>query len=262
MKAYLAVIRGRLSALLQYRAAVAAGMMTQVFWGIVNVMILQAFYDQSTVPQPISLEQAITFVWLGQALLQLIPWSIDKELEAQVRSGNVAYELIRPISLYWLYYARSVAMRVIPTMLRCFLIFFVASFFGLSAPISINAGIAFSLSLCLSALLSAAMTSLVIITLFWTISGEGIQRLMPHVTVLLTGMVVPLPLFPSWMQPFLDVQPFRGILDIPIRLYTGVIPVHEAFYWMTFQACWALAFVCLGRFLMTQAMKRLVIQGG
>ena len=106
------------------------------------------------------------------------------------------------------------------------------------------------------------MTTLVSISLFWTLSGEGIQRLLPHFAVLLSGMVVPLLLFPSWMQPFLNIQPFRGIMDIPCRLYTGVIPVSETLYYLGFQLAWICILVLIGQRLIQKAIRQFVIQGG
>jgi ABC-2 type transport system permease protein len=263
MRAYLAVLKARFAILIQYRAAALAGLLTQFFWGILKIMILTAFYAQASGIQPISLEQAVTFIWMGQALLQLLPWNIDKEIEAQVKSGNVAFELIRPLDLYWLWFCRSMAMRLVPTLLRSIPLFVLAGLFlGFAPPISWPAAAAFGASLVFSALLSSAITTLVIMTLFWTVSGEGILRLLPHVVVVFSGMIVPLPLFPEWMQPFLNIQPFRFIIDIPCRLYTGVIPSSEALYYLAFQSLWVLGFVIAGRFLMKKAINQFVIQGG
>lgn len=263
MNAYFSILRVRLAVLFQYRAAALAGLMTQVFWGIVKVMILTAFYAHAIAPQPITLAQAATFIWIGQALLQLLPWNIDKEIEAQVKSGNVAYDLVRPLDLYGYWFSRSLAMRLIPTLLRSLPLFVIAGlFFDLSKPVSWMAGAAFGMSLVFSVLVSTAITTLVIISLFWTISGEGIQRLLPHLVMVFSGMVVPLPLFPDWAQPFLNIQPFRCIVDIPSRLYTGVIPASEAIYYLCFQLMWGMVFICLGRWLINRALKRLVIEGG
>jgi len=263
MRAYLALFKTRYAVLFQYRAAALAGLATQIFWGIVKVMILTAFYAQTAAPQPITLLQAATFTWLGQALLQLLPWNVDKEVEAQVKNGNVAYQLVRPLDLYWYWYFRSLAMRLVPTLLRSIPLFIAARiFFDLPPPVSWPSAAAFALSLVLSALLSSAITTLVIISLFWTISGEGLQRLLPHIVVLLSGMVVPLPLFPAWMQPFLDIQPFRCIIDIPCRLYTGVIPADQAFFYAAFQFLWIFIFVAGGRVLMRKALNQFVVQGG
>lgn len=263
MSAYFAILKIRAHALLRYRAAAFAGICTQLFWGFVVMMIYKAFYRGSSSDEPLSLQNAITFIWLSQSLLGLLPWTIDREVEAQVRGGQVAYELVRPLHLYNLWYMRSFAMRLIPIVVRSPPVFFISFFFlGLSPPISFAAWIAFALALIFAILLSSAITNLVIISLFWTLSGEGIKRLLPQITAFLCGMIVPLPLFPSWMQPFLNWQPFRGVLDIPCRLYTGVIPVSEAYLYLAFQAAWVFIFVVFGKWLLSKAQRRFVVQGG
>jgi ABC-2 type transport system permease protein len=263
LNGYTAIFKIRIKALLQYRAAALAGIATQLFWGLVFTMIFTAFYAESRASTPLSLSQTITFIWLGQALLALLPWKVDKEISAQIRSGNIAYELLRPIHLYGLWYFRSLALLIAPMILRALPIFVLGAFFlGLGAPVSGAALLSFVASACLSSILSAAITTLVVISLFWTISGEGIERLLPHVTVLLTGNLVPLPLFPSFLQPFLSIQPFRGIIDIPCRLYTGVIPASEAPYYLAFQLAWAAILIVIGQWLLKKALKQFVFQGG
>ena len=263
MRGYFAIFKIRVKALFQYRAAAVAGICTQLFWGVVFVMIFQAFYAESHVKEPLSLGQTTTFIWLGQSLLLLLPWKIDKEVGAQIRNGNIAYELVRPIHLYGLWYFRSLALVLAPTLIRALPIFVLGGlFFGLQAPVSQGALFAFIGSVILASFLSSAITTLVVISLFWTLSGEGIERLLPHCVTLLAGMVVPLPLFPSWLQPFLSLQPFRGILDIPCRLYTGVIPVSQTLIYLGFQIAWTLIFIMLGRWLLQKATRQFVIQGG
>jgi ABC-2 type transport system permease protein len=262
MRPYFAIFKVRILSSLQYRAAALAGMGTQIFWGIIKTMILQAFYAQGGV-QPITLTQAITFIWIGQALFRFLPWTIDKETEEQVKSGAIAYELVRPMHLYNLWFFRSMALLVVPTCMRGVPMFVLAClFFGLPAPVSLDASLAFSLSLVFAALISASMTTMVIISLFWTVSGEGILRMLPSVVLLLSGLSIPLPLYPEWMQPFLTLQPFRALLDVPIQIYAGVIPSDQYLYYFGFQLVWFVFFVLSGKALLQVAMKRLVIQGG
>jgi ABC-2 type transport system permease protein len=54
-----------------------------------------------------SLEQSISYVWLGQATLAMFPWNTDREAREAVRSGAVAYELCRPVDLYALWFSRG-----------------------------------------------------------------------------------------------------------------------------------------------------------
>src|SRR5215211_3604801 len=57
---------------------------------------------------PISLTDAVTYVWLGQALLALQPWIADPEIGQAVRTGGVGYDRLRPLDAYGYWYARSV----------------------------------------------------------------------------------------------------------------------------------------------------------
>ena len=262
MNAYFALLRCRFASLVQYKAAVLAGIATQIFWGILKVMILTAFYASSTKSQPMTLQEAITFIWIGQMLFLLLPWNIDKDIEAQIKSGVVVYELIRPIDLYWLWFSRSLALRLFPALLRSLIICIIASLcLGMSLPISPSAAFLFFLSMCFATLLASSITTLVMISLFWTISGEGLLRLLPQVTLLLSGLVVPLPLFPEWLQPFILLQPFRAIVDIPSRIYTGLIPVSESLFWIGFQSLWLFILIIMGKWLMKKALRQFVVQG-
>ncbi|HEY0301795.1 MAG TPA: hypothetical protein VGC36_10700 [Rhizomicrobium sp.] len=114
---YLAILRARFALMLQYRAAAFAGFATQCWWGAIKIMVLAAFYAGAGA-QPISLAQAITYVWLGQGLLALLPWHADGEIAEAVESGNIAYERLRPVDTHLFWFARAAAQRVAGTLLR------------------------------------------------------------------------------------------------------------------------------------------------
>jgi ABC-2 type transport system permease protein len=80
MSAYAAILRARFRTLLQYRAAAAAGFSTQLFWGLLRVMIFGAFYRSSTAPQPMSYQETVNYLWLTQALFAMLPWSVDADV--------------------------------------------------------------------------------------------------------------------------------------------------------------------------------------
>ena len=98
--------------------------------------------------------------------------------------------------------------------------------------------------------------------MLWTLSGEGVDRILPSFVTVLSGMVVPLPLFPDWMQPFLSWQPFRGLCDVPYRIYSGNIPISEAANEIVFTLAWTVVIVWFGRYLLSRGVRRLVVQGG
>jgi len=263
VRGYAAVLRARFLALLQYRAAALAGMATQLFWGFIRVMIFSAFYHTATGSQPISLPNVISYVWLGQAFLGLQPWGVDRDVRDQIRSGAVAYELLRPLDLFFLWYSRAIALRCAPTLLRSVPLLIVAGLFlDLEAPGSWACLGAFVLAFAGAVLLSSAVTVLLNITLMWTVAGEGVTQLAFSLILLLSGMVVPLPLFPDWAQPVLQALPFRGLADAPFRLYTGHLPPAEIIPVLAHQLTWTIALVLLGRTALAAGKRRLVVQGG
>jgi ABC-2 type transport system permease protein len=263
VRPYLAVLSARFRMLLQYRAAAAAGFATQIFWGLIRVMVFEAFYRSTTAPQPMTYEEVVAYVWLGQALFAMIPFNTDTEVRDMIRSGTVAYELVRPVDLYAYWYARAVAQRLAPTLLRSVPLMILAfAFFDMPSPHSPAAAAVWFLATALAFLLSAAMTVLITLSLLWTISGEGAAQLMSAAVFLLSGMIIPLPLFPDWAQPVLDALPFRAIIDAPFRLYAGHIPPDQALGVLTHQALWLLMLVGFGRWLLGRGTRRLVVQGG
>ena len=263
MTPYLAILSARFRALLQYRAAAIAGFGTQVFWGFIRVMIFTAFYQSTTAVMPMSLEETVSYIWLGQALLLLVPWNTDQDVAGLIRSGNVVYELARPVDLYWLWYARAVALRTAPALLRFLPLFLIAvPFLGLQLPASPMSAIAFLAALPGAIALSAAMTTLIGLSMLWTISGDGGRMLMAAMVMIFSGITVPLPLFPAWMQPLLDFLPFRGIMDVPFRLYLGHIPPEAVWKHLLHQFAWVAALIITGRMMLSRATRRLVVQGG
>ncbi len=263
MSAYWAILSARFRVLLQYRAAAFAGIVTQLFWGIIRMLIFIAFFHSSAAPQPMSLRTTIDYIWLSQAFLLLIPWGHDRDLEDLIRSGQIGYELVRPVDLYWLWYCRALALRVAPLTLRALPIMLIAAiFFGLDCPASFSATVAFVFSIIGSIFLSSALTALSSISLFWTISGQGILWIVPTLSFIFSGIIVPLPLFPDWSQKIMNFLPFRGIIDVPFRLYLSHLAPTTAPFLILLQFIWTVILIIFGRSLMRIGLRRVVVQGG
>jgi len=270
LRPYGAVFRARFQLLLQYRAAALAGFGTQCWWGAIKVMVFAAFF-RSAATTPMTLRQAIDYVWLGQALLTLLPWSGDPEIGRMVRSGDVAYERLRPLDTYAFWYARAMARRTATPLLRAIpmvvtagvlLPVFGAAEWGLSAPAGMGAAALFMVSLVLVIALSSAVSTLGDVLTVATLSDRGVNTLIGPLVIVFSGSLIPLPLFPEWLQPLLRFQPFAGLLDIPLRIYSGHLVGLSALEGLARQAVWVVLLIMLGRAFMARGMARLQAQGG
>jgi ABC-2 type transport system permease protein len=263
MRPHLAILGARFRLLLQYRAAALAGLGTQLFFGAVLVAVMRAFYGSSDAAQPMNLAQVVSYLWLGQAFFALLPWRGDPDIVALVRNGGIAYELLRPVNLYGLWFARAVAMRTAPVLLRAVPLLLVAGLFlGLTRPASPQAALLWLAALAGAVALSAAFTVLLNLSLLWTVSGEGISLFLPAAMTVCSGLLLPLPLFPAAMQTVLNWLPFRGLMDVPHRVYLGELTGAAAGGALLQQWLWVAALVLAGLALLRRGLKRLVVQGG
>jgi ABC-2 type transport system permease protein len=247
----------------QYRVAAIAGLVTQLSWGVIRMMIFEGFYSASVGPPPITLEQTLTYIWLGQGFFRMIPWAADKETAQRVRDGSIAYDLVRPIDLYWSWYCRALAMLSAPTIMRAVPMLIIAFwFFGLRGPASFAHFLAWLPSMTLGLLLSAAIVTVISISMFWTISGEGISRLLPAAVWMFSGIVIPLPLLPDRLRTLLELLPTSAIVDTPFRIYMGQYAPDQFLPRLLLQAFWTVTVILIGKAALGRGSRRLVIQGG
>jgi ABC-2 type transport system permease protein len=271
LRPYRAVFAARFLMMLQYRAAALAGIATQFWFGAIMVMSLAAFYRSGHGTRPITLPEAITYIWLGQAFLGLLPWNVDPEIAAMMRSGNVAYERLRPVDTYFYWFARALAWRASGTLLRSIpLLGATAVLFpsvgladwALRSPPTTEALALFAISMTVALLLSSAITTLLNISVVWMVSGQGLNAITNSLVIILSGMVIPLPLFPDWAHLFLLCQPFAGLVDIPYRIYFANLSGMAAAGGIALQLAWTLVLIGMGRLLMARTMGRIQVQGG
>ncbi|MFD0588476.1 ABC transporter permease [Paenibacillus sp. GCM10027627] len=267
MKAYVSIWRLRFINGMQYRAAALAGLATQLFFGFVFIMIYAAFYSGGTIAAPISLQQIITYIWLQQVFLSFIMlWFRDQELFDLITSGNIAYELCRPMALYPHWYSKLLAQRVSSALLRSFpmlaVLFIIPEPYRMSLPPSFASFGLFLIALVLGLLVIVSISMLIYISVFWTMSPIGSILMISVAGEFLAGMIIPLPLMPPWLQNIAYALPFRWTTDFPFRVYSGHIPVHEAVWGIGIQLLWLAVLVSVGRLLMRKALRSVVVQGG
>lgn len=266
MKKYLAIIKIRFKLLLQYRIAAIAGIVTQFFFGIIRVMVFYGFYGSTTQTIPIDYKVAITYIWLGQAMIGMLPWNGDNEIQNLIRTGNVTYELVRPMNLYNYWLARAFALRTAPTILRAIPLIIVAILlpkeYSMELPADMLPIVGWLITTFVALMISCTLTNIINITTLYSISGDGIQRLLSAIVMLFSGMIVPLPLFPDRFRQILSFLPFAGLLDVPARFFTGEILFSQLPKYVVFQAIWVVLLYGLGQWILTRKLEELVVQGG
>lgn len=267
MRACLSFFRMQLIKGLQYRTAAWAGVSTQFFWGFMEIQLYRALYAAHADSFPMTLSGLVSYIWLRQAFLAVfMTWAYEGELFEMILSGNVAYELCRPVGLYGMWFARNAALRLSRAALRCGPILLISALlpapWGIQLPASWGAFVAFILSMLLTLGVTCAFTLLVYFSCFYTLSSEGIRAVLTPVADFLSGGIIPLPFMPAWLSGILRFSPFGAMVNAPLRIYSGDINGAGLFEMLLLQVFWLAALTGLGWFMQHRGMKRLCLQGG
>jgi ABC-2 type transport system permease protein len=268
---YAAIFSSRFRQELQYRAAAIAGLSTQVVFGFIILMVLFAFHASGDGATTMDRADLLAYVWLGQALLGLLPWNVEPTAMGSIRSGEVVNDLLKPLSLYRWWLAQAAAWRVVRTALRCLPMIVLAMLlfpwlgladYAMPTPVSWEAGLWLLPALALGIALSVVLTVLIQAVMLWTVSPDGIQRLVPAVAIVFSGNLMPLPLMPDWLQPVLNWQPLRGVVDVPAQIYSGHLVGSERLLALANSLLWLLLLMPLGAWLVQRGLRRLEVAGG
>ena len=267
MKKYFAFFRLRFSMGLQYRAAALAGIITQFVWGAMEILMFRAFYKTDPLSFPMTFQAACAYVWMQQAFLTLfMAWMMENEIFDSIINGNIAYELCRPVNIYNMWFARSLANRFSKVVLRCMPILLVAAFipapYGLMLPASPMVFILFLITLFIGVWITVAFCMLVYMISFFTISPAGIRMVAVSVVEFFSGAVIPLPFFPDEIRKILELLPFASMQNVPLRIYSGDLYGTDVWQAAALQIFWLFALTGLGRILNALAMKKITVQGG
>lgn len=267
MRKYITYFRFEFIKHLQYRAAALAGISTQIFFGFIFISVFIAFFESGSGDIAMTLPQTVTYIWMGQALLQLTnQFFQDESLMKLVKSGDICYELIRPQEIYFMWYAKLIGKRTSNALMRFLPIILISwilpSQFRMILPPTPWAFLGFLIALFFGVLLVTCIIELYPIITLKTISEKGIVPIVITIAELFSGGVVPILYFPKFMQVISSYLPFQYVSDVPFRIYTGNIAFTELMPIVLIQIIWIIILMTLSIILLKKSLKRVVVQGG
>ena len=248
---------------LTYRAATLAGLVTNFFFGILRASILVAFYGTQTVVDGITVNGAVTYAALTQAVigyLSLFSWF---DLMITVYTGEIATDLLKPMSFIGYWMAKDLGRAAVQLVFRGLTVMAgYALLFNLTWPESARQWLALALTLFLSWLISFLWRFLVNLTSFWTPNARGVLRLFFMLSWFFSGFLMPLRFFPDWVIKLSYLTPFPHMLNTVVEVYLGVLQGRELLLAVLFQILWIIGLLLAARVILGAGVRRLVILGG
>jgi ABC-2 type transport system permease protein len=209
-------------------------------------------------------DQLVTYVWVGQGLLSVVGiWSWN-ELNDRIRSGDIASDLLRPISPVTAFLAadlgralHGMATRFVAPVTVGILVF------GMTVPTRFQTVPLFTLSVVLAVIGSFGCRYLVNATAYWLHDARGPITFWTLGSGVLAGLYFPLRLLPDELAITLWVAtPLPGLLQTPLDVLVERDPPALQAGLVALQAVWAVLLLALAHLVQRRAERKLVVQGG
>jgi len=259
VRAYLALLRAGFRRQTSSRLALAAGLTTNAFFGVVRTAVFYALYRERDQVAGLDVADALTYVWVLEGLFAVVwaPWFW--ELAEAIRSGEFVAELLRPGDPYLRLLAfdlgRTLSIlvtRTLPTLVVAGLVL------DLRLPSTPGGLAALAASMALAAVVSFQFRFLFGSAAFWTPDYRSMFMLVFPVLWLASGFVIPVDYFPAGLRRLVDWSPLIPLLMAPVRVATGA----GAGPALAGQVTWVVLLWLGGRLVLGAAGRRLVVHGG
>jgi len=263
---YLAVALRSFRRYSTYRAATLAGVFTNSVFGVIYSYAYLALWHQRPDAGGYDATDAVTYVWLGQALLMTVAlWGggTTDDLAERIRTGDVAIDLYRPVGLIGWYLAGDLGRAayhvltrgVAPTFLGLLL-------FHIALPGTPMAAAGFVVSLLLAVVTSFAIRFLVSCSAFWLLDQTGVRMLSGVVAIFLSGMTLPLVIFPEPLRSIALALPWASYLQTPADIWLGHRTGTGVLTGLGVQLLWIAVLLGLCQVVLDAATRKVVVQGG
>jgi ABC-2 type transport system permease protein len=249
-----------------YRQATIAGAFTNVVFGFLRCYVLIAVAGAVAGGRPAGYDagQLATYVWVGQGLLSVVWIGQWADLADRIRSGDVAADLLRPVSPVTSYLAadlgraaHALTTRFVPPLVVGMI------FFPLYVPTRWYTVPLFAISVVLAVVACFALRFLVNAAAYWLHDARGPQMLWVMAAGILSGLYFPLRLLPDALALTLWLAtPFPGLLQTPLDVLVERDAPGLQVGLVALQAAWAAALLGLCRLVQRRAERKLVVQGG
>ena len=240
-----------------------------LFWLLSTVLqiyllrvVWTAVYAGRGAVEGVELERLIAYLTLANLQLWITYPVVSEFLQERIREGKIAIDLARPVPLLGQLLAQQLGTSagLLPFLALAFPLAFLLG--NLAPPSSTGAALRYLLSFGLAYLIVTEINILLGLLAFWTMETWAFVAIYRFVNQFFAGALVPLWLFPPALRVVAELLPFQTQAHIPLSIYLGQLDGADALGGLLVQLVWAVVLYVLAQLVWSQAMRKVVVQGG
>lgn len=263
MRLYWELIQLAFRRQLAYRGAAMAGLLTNLFFGLLRAAVMAALFGARQEVTGMSLQDAVTYTGISQATIGFISLFGWYDLIRSVYTGQVGSDLLKPMDFFKFWFAQDMGRAAANILLRGIpLILLYALFFEITVPTRLLSWPALFLAVALASMVSFSFRFLINLASFWVPNATGIARLAFTISWFLSGFMMPLRFFPDWFVRLCYLTPFPHIINTIVEVYLELLTPAQVAAALANQLIWVALLVAACYLVLRLGVRRLVILGG
>lgn len=257
-----AFVRLGLRSALVYRADLFIGTVSTLMRVVLVMLVWRAVYGDRATVSEINRDDAVGYAVLG-ALFAVVmqPWHFSS-LQDRVRSGNVVFDIMRPIGLVTQATANQLGTSLanVPKAVAGLVL---ALLLG-AVPASSTwwQTLAFLVSATLGLIIAIQCNLIVGLTAFWATDVGGAYIIYNMASAFCSGALIPLWFMPDSLAAVLRTLPFSAQIFTPLAIWFDRTPGWNILGEMGLQVGWILLLAAATHLIWLRAIRRMVIHGG
>lgn len=246
-----------------YRQSILIGVVANSVWVIIPYFLWQAIFTETPQVGTFDWERMRTYIVLAYAINILLSFGVEARMMYNIRNGDVATELMRPIDYLKAQFAEASGAAVTEAALAIPLVLvFGVVVIHILPPASLLYAILFIISVALGYVVKFLISYMTGLICFWTLNALGLLWTRAALTNIFSGAFIPLSFLPGVLQTAALILPFQAIVYTPIRIYFGELAGGDLALAVGVQLFWCIALWLLARVVWRPSIKALTVQGG
>lgn len=175
-----------------------------------------------------------------------------------IREGQLVTHIIKPMSYFWMKFLSELGWRIMQGFfgVMIFIIFYIFFQRFVSLPNTLYEIIFSVLIIILAFLISFTFKMIVGITAFWFIDFWGLQQIIEVIIVILAGFIMPIELFPNWLENLSKITPFPYMIYYPILSLQSKLTNPALFNIVLVQLVWLVILGGMYKWLWGRGIKK------
>ncbi len=250
--------------ILAFRLRYYTGIVTYLINVTVYYFIWKALYTADPeFAKGFDFAEMTTYVAVGWVIRSVYFNNVDSDIAADVQSGNVVMSMLKPTGVQVRYLGQALgeaAFRLI--LLTTPAAFIISLIFPVKAPASAAHFAAFFAALGGSVMLTGSLNFIVGALALRLKAILGLLRAKFYVQELLSGLLVPITMFPPTLAAAMAWLPFQHIAYTPLRIYLGKLDGAELATALAVQWAWVAILLAFGAWFWERMARKVTVHGG